>query len=258
MSEVEQVEEVVEEIEQPTEEVVTEAVSLSEIQEAAKKQGWKEDGELGPLEFLSRGSVFRDNLHKEINELKAENSRVYELVAEHIHSQKKKDFEGTQRSLEDQIRDATEAGDVEKVLALTKKLNDNKPPEKDPATHPKAKFMETWVSENKWFESNEEMRDDAQGFYQAEMLKLGYDDPEEILPKVRKKIEKVYPKEFKAPENPNRQRSSAESKGKAARGKGGVLSVSDLDDDEKAHFDQFIKMGMDEEKLLASIQKMRG
>ena len=238
----------------PTEEPANDTINLSDIEEAASKQGWKPDGELGALEFLSKGSHFRDGLHKEIADLREDNQKAYGLMAEHIHDTKTEQFESTKDTIEARIREASEAGDTDKVIALSQELANTKAPEK-PAD-PKDAYIGGWMRDNSWFDENQQMGAVAKGLYLEEERK-GVTDPETILPVVEAQVKKLYPEYFN-PENPNRKRAPAGEGGGNKRTPSGVtLKRSDLTEDEGRHFDQFIKGGAKEETLLASVAARR-
>lgn len=234
----------------------TTPVPLEErIKTAAAEQGWRDGGELDAFEFIRRGSEFHRDLKQTVDSLKDENSKLYGVVAEHIQSITKKEHAAEVSAVQTKIREAATEGDAEKVMALTETLKGIKAP--DPIqTDPKLQSIDKWTSENKWFEQNDDMRYDALGFYQSEKVRLGTDDPATILPKVEARIKKMYPDYF-TPKNPNRDLPSGDTGGRVRRGKADGLTKDDLDEDEKAHFDQFIQAGLKEKDLLASIQKLR-
>ena len=245
-----------------SEEVVTEetqtkesqTIELSEIEGAARQQGWNPDkGELTALEFLSKGREFRDRLYDQIKDLRKDNEKVYGIVADHISKQDKKDHKTNQETIEGQIKEAVEEGDSNKVIELTKKIK----PEPEKTEDPNLKEIDQFIADNSWYRDNSEMRADALGFYQSEAAKLGGDNPSIILPKVLARIKKEYPSKFTA-ENPNQKRvSGAETDGKKKTPKKEGLSRDDLTEDETRHLDDFIKMGMKEDKLLKSIHNAR-
>ena len=240
-------------------ESVPESVSMGEIEEAARQQGWSADkGELGPLEFLSKGREFRDKMFDEIRELRVDNQKAYDIVAEHITQQNKREHEVQQQSLEDQVREATENGDVDKVLELTKQIAATPAPAAPAKDDPNMKVIDQWRTDNSWFTENSDMRDDALAFYQAEVNKLqGQDNPAEILPQVLERVKKVYPEKFDVA-NPNARRAAGvEKSGKISLGKKSGLSREDLTTDEGAHLDDYVKLGMKEEDLLKSIARQR-
>ncbi len=234
-----------------TQEVAT--VSVTDVEAAATQQGWKPDGELGALEFLSNGSKFRDGLHKKIADIEESNTNLYNMLAKDIHKRESAEHQQVQKSVEEQIREAANVGDADLVLELTKKLNRPAPVEPE---DPKNNYVDQWAKENKWFDSEADMADDARGFYMAEQHKNGgVDDPEKILPKVKARIEKLYPTYFN-PTNPNRDTGGAEKDGGKPL-KTSNLNRSDLTQIEQGMFDQFVKGGADPKKLLASYARQR-
>ena len=256
MSEVKQISE------EPNEqETAPETVSFEDRAiEAAKEQGWREDGELDALEFLKRGSEFHKDLKRTVDELKRQNETLYKVVAEDITSNKQREHQATVGSLKEQIREAAEAGDSARVLALTEQMQGLKAPE--PVTlpnDPNTEIMDAWVQKNPWFQANKEMNADALGFYLSEKERLGVDDPAQILPKVEARIKKEYSDYF-TPKNPNRERAAGEPGNgrtpKQTRTHKG-LSRDDLDEDEKRHFDQFLANGLDEKALLKAVEEQR-
>jgi len=232
-------------------------VPVTEIEAAAAAQGWQSDGELGALEFLANGRVFRDRLADDVKALKAENEKIYGLVAEQVTKQDSREHATVVKSIKEQIQEAVEAGDTDKVLELTQQIPP--PPVQvsrvDPGTATAA--VDAFKADNQWFRENVAMRDDALGFYEVEKQKLGIDDPTRILPEVLKRVKKVH-KDFFEVKNPNEDRGADVEKGAAtrkSRKKG--LQRSDLTETESAHIDDLIDSGLSEAKLLKSIEKQR-
>lgn len=253
-------------------------VSRVDVEEAAKQQGWKPDGELNALEFLAKGRDFRqrilrnerktaeelgwdresgempmDFILKKFEDLQQDNQRVYGIVAEHIMSQKQKEVSNERTAIEAEIKQAVDDGDSEKVVELTRKLQTVREPEAqtDPVT-------EAWIKENPWFRTDKDMAADAMAVYQAEITKNNNTDPGPavVLPKIREKIERLYPDYFKA-QNHNRDRDTGAetSSARAPRSKG--ISMRDLDEDEKRHVEDFKKLGMKEERILEALANER-
>ena len=264
MSEVDNTE-VVEEVvtvEDPIVEPVVEetpVVPMTEIEAAAAEQGWSpEKGDMGALDFLKNGRVFRDRMYDEIKELRTENEKVYGIVAENISRQEQKEVTQHNQGIETQINEAVEAGDVAKVNELRGRVAP--PPQRGPNPEEarNVAYINNWRATNAWFQEDPSMRDDALGFYQSEKIKTGVDNPSEILPKVLERIKKVYPNKFSPPPNPNENRGSgAESSGKVTKDKASGLKRADLTEEESAHIADFVKMGMDEAKLIKSIERGR-
>lgn len=225
-----------------------------EIESAAKAQGWSPDkGELGPLEFLAKGREFRDRLYDDVKDLRKENAKLYDIVAKHITNQEKKDHEVKQADLEKQIEVATEAGDTAKVKELVKQVS--KPPE--PIADPNVEFINDWADKNKWYQTNAEMQADALGFYEAEKLRIGRDDPKVILPRVEERIKKIHSGYF-TPNNPNRDHNASDKGGNKSKPNKTGLTRDDLTEVEGRHFDDLVKTGISVDKLLKTIERQRG
>ena len=114
-------------------------------------------------------------------------------------------------------------------------------------------YLENWQRAQSWW-SDVEMREEAVAFYNAEFAKTGVDDPEVILPKVEARIKKIHPDYFE-PKNPNREKPSADTGPSVKKKKD--IDLSDLDEDEQRHMNEYIKMGMKPEKLMESIKTLR-
>jgi len=241
--------------EEPKQETQPETVSLEQVEAAAGEQGWDREGELGALDFLAKGRDFRDRMFDEIKELRSENEKVYGMVAEKFNQQEQKDHTTEVKTWQEQVDEAKTDGDMDKLETLYKA-----PPQrpKSTAPDPNLQYIDTWRKDNKWFNEDADMRDDALGFYQAAKIKLGKDVPSEILPIVLKKMKKSFPDKFKAKESPNAERGAkVEKEGVKESGKTKGLQRKDLTADEGAHFDDFVEKGMKPERLLASIEKAR-
>lgn len=234
-------------------EEVPEVTLEQRIEEAAKEQGWRPNGELDAFEFVKRGSQFHRDLKGQVDELKAENRKIYKIVADNITGAQKRDYDREKREHDERLRAAVETGDAEGAL----KLAENVPQPPLPIYNPKMAQVESWAKSQKWFNENEDMADDALAFYQVEIKKNGgIDDPDVILPKVEARIKRTYQEYFK-PENPNRQqRGAGEPGGKLKTGKTGP-TIDDLTEEERAHIADFVKMGMKEDKLIANVLAAR-
>jgi len=238
-----------------------ETVDMSVIEETAKQQGWSPDkGELGALEFLGKGRDFRDNLYNEVKELRAENKLAYDQMADRNFKQDKATYDNDIDAWEAKIDAATEEGNVDAARQLRRN-----PPASPAAPQvvvdPKMTFIEDWTKDNTWFETDPDLRKVALGFYQAEKIdNNNVDDPTAILPKVRAQMEKLFEAKInpKAAENANKTRESGSEKGgKQKRSKGGGLTRGDLTEEEGRHIDQLVKSGLDEKKLMKSIEENR-
>lgn len=250
--------------EEANDEVKNEPSLEDRVLATAKSGGWKEGGknadgeELDAWEFVRRGSLFHRDLGYKLEDSDREVKKLYQVVAEHINTTKAKEVTAERAVIQAKIREAASEGNADQVMKLTDDLKSVKDPEPvERAADPKMKVVEAWYEDNKdWYE-NKDMRADALGFYAAEKERLGVDDPTVILPKVKARIEKEYQTYFK-PHNANRDAPSGESgNGRVRKGASEGLTRGDLDEDERAHFDAFIKSGLKEKALLVSIAQLR-
>jgi hypothetical protein len=238
-----------------------ETVEMSVIEETAKQQGWSPDkGDLNALEFLGKGREFRDNLYNEVKGLRTENQKVYGLIADNITQQNKTTYDNDIDAWEAKIDAATEDGNVDEARQLRRNPPATPAPQ-EVVVDPKMTFIEDWTKDNTWFETDPELRKVALGFYQAEKIdNNNVDDPTAILPKVRAQMEKLFEAKInpKAAENTNKDRESGSEKGgKSKRSKGGGLTRGDLTEEEGRHIDQLVASGLDEKKLMKSIEENR-
>ena len=251
------IEEVTEVVEDVAEVVEPQTVSMEDVETAAREQGWSPDkGDLNALDFLAKGRDFRNRLFDEVKELRNENEKLYSSVAERFDKQDRQEHAAHTQSLEEQIDEAVEAGDVEKVKQLRSQIQ---PAPQSTATDPNQEFVSKWMDDNKWFNDDPSMQKTARGLLQAELIADGMvQNPATQLPSVLEQMKKIYPDKFKVPKNPNEERGTgAEKSGTLTKSKKKGLQRSDLTEDESRHLDAFVDQGMDEKKLLASIQRER-
>ena len=245
-------------VEQPKVEPTT--VPMADIEAAATAQGWSADkGDLGPLEFLQNGRVYRDRMFDEIKDLRKENEKVYGLVAEGFDRQAQKEHANEVRTLQQQIDDAEAEGDATKVRSLMQQMPaapEKTPPQQD---NPERTFFENWQKDESWYNTDAEMTKTMNGFLQAETITDGGRViPSQQVPRAMEQIKKVYPNKFKPATNPNEDRGADVEKGaKPKKVKAAGLTRADLDEDEAKHFDAFVKGGAKPESLLKSIQRRR-
>lgn len=150
-----------------------------------------------------------------------------------------REFNERLAALEEKQAKAIEEGDGKaavavqrEISALEKQKPEEKQEEKKETPQITPEFRD-WVDENKWYEKNEEMRDEADGIGLA-LAKRGYKG-KELFQKVRERIERLYPEEFG--ERPSPQRGGKVSEKPAAK------SFDNLPQEAKAACDKFIKNG---------------
>ena len=242
------------------EEPVATTVPIADIEAAATAQGWSADkGDLGPLEFLQNGRVYRDRMFDEIKDLRKENEKVYGLVAEGFDRQAQQEHAKEVKTLKQQIDEAEEAGDATLVKNLMLQMPAAPEVTQTQQNNPERAFFESWQKDEPWYNSDPEMTKTMNGFLQAETITDGGRViPSQQVPRAMEQIKKVYPKKFKPATNPNEERGADVEKGaKPKKVKAAGLTRADLDEDEVRHFDAFVEGGAKPESLLKSIQKRR-
>lgn len=236
------------EVSPETEEQVQESFTREEIEEAARAQGWNADGELDALGFLKNGRKFVDKARKRAMTLEQEVDQLRSIVAEHVS----KVVAERNEDIETQLRRAIEDGDTETATRLAKRLAD-KPPEVPRGPDP---VVEEWTQENTWFTEDAELRAEAIAEFDVEARKAGTDDPNVVLPRVERKIKKLYPEKFATPENPNRSRATGSARSTGARPPKGKKTLKDFPSSMTAHIEQFRTMGLSEDQIIKSLEKL--
>jgi len=246
-------EEVVEET--PEEEVQT-TVEMSVIDDMARDNGWTPDGELNSIDFMKKSKVFRDRQRDKFKKLSQENEEIYDLVNQQGFKQDTAIYKSENKDWETSRNEAIERGDVGEV----NKLDAERPipPQQQQRADPNEAYIHQWRAENTWFEDPEN-RSMALGFYQSVKIENGSDDPSVILPRVKQMMEAAFPDRFALPVNPNADLGAGVETGgrKSKNSNSGKLKRSDFPAEETAHFDQYIANGMKEDKLLASLAKLK-
>jgi len=245
-----------------------EAVAMADVEATAREQGWTPDGakgsgkNLSAWEYLQNPSYVRrerDRLSEEMVELRAENQKMYDMVAQRQNQQDRQAHAAEQRTLDEQIDAAVEAGDVARVREL--RSQSTPPPAPVQTAHPNDAKVAAWQKDNTWFNTDSEMNSDAKAIYQAEVTKrgmqFGQEDANVILPIMAEKVKKLYPNKFEA-KAPNENREAVvEKKGKVVQNKKSGLTKADLSPDESHHFQDLVDTGLDAKKILASIERGR-
>jgi len=171
-------------------------------------------------DFMDRKSLFDkiDDQHREIRKLRdGQNALI-----QHNQTIEKNTRERVLKELQAQKAEAIKEGDVVKVEELRDKIDEvrSQPTTPTPAQNGQVpQELQTWISENQWYTSNQEMRAfaDAYGVAQHNLGK----PPAEVLKEVSKIVRRTYPTMF---QNPNKQSAppvegSTSRKGPTSNGK---------------------------------------
>lgn len=247
------------------EQVTEQTPQVSPIEEQARAQGWKpkEEYEGDPdkwrpaKEFVDRGELFgkMDSLNKDLKDTR----KALKMLQDHHTKVKEVEYNNALRELKALQKKHLEEGNSDGYLETSDLLTDlkaeqkarevvqeNAPPPVDP------RFTE-WVERNKWYSSNQEMRDFA------DTLGIGYRDrnpdksPEEILQFVTEQIRSKYRDRFT---NPNRTKPSSVEGGDTAPKK---KESFELSAEERKVMNAFVRTGaMTQDEYISDLKKIRG
>ena len=158
----------------------SEVVSEPTIEDRAREQGWKPkeefDGDtskwVSAETFVAKGELI-DRIESLGKKLK-DSEKTIKMLTEHHAKVKESEFNRAIDFLKKQKKEAYETGDVDKIIEIDDKIAETKEVQKQQraidivennnAPHPD--FV-SWVTENKWYEKNSEMRADADTFGEA-------------------------------------------------------------------------------------------
>lgn len=261
--ELQQVENTTEQVEQQP--AIESTPQIDSIETEAREQGWKPKEEYeGPpdkwrpaKEFVERGELFGkiDHMGKELKETR----KALKMLQDHHTKVRETEYNRALNELKTLQKKHLEEGNSDGYLETTELLTDLKAEQKarevvqqNVPTQPDPRFI-SWVSENKWYEKDAEMR------RYADTLGNGYAasnpglDPEEVLQYVTKEVRARFATKFV---NPNRVKPSAvEGANTGAANK----SSFELTDDERKVMNTFVRAGvMSKEDYIAQVKQMRG
>lgn len=235
------------------------------IEVEAREQGWKpkEEYEGDPAkwrpakEFVERGELFGkiDHMGKELKETR----KALKMLQDHHTKVRETEYNRALTELKALQKKHLEEGNSDGYLETTELLTDLKAEQKarevvqqNVPNQPDPRFI-NWVSANKWYEKDAEMRK------YADTLGAGYAasnpgiDPEEVLQYVTKEVRTRFSTKFV---NPNREKpSTVEGASTGAANK----SSFELTDDERKVMNTFVRAGvMSKEDYIAQVKQMRG
>lgn len=240
------------------------------IEDRAREQGWrpKEEFEGDPSKwvsaetFVAKGELIEriESLGKKLKDA----DKTIKMLTEHHSKVKESEFKRAVEFLKSQKKVAFENGDVDKIIEIDEKIAEVKETQKaqkqqeqvnneTPEVHPD---FTSWVSENKWYNKNSEMRADADAFGEAYARNNPNKTPAEVLEYVSTKIKKAYPEEFS---NPNRNRPSSVEGGSGTRQASSSSGGFSLTEEETKVMHNFVRNDiMTKEEFIAQVKAMRG
>lgn len=241
--------------------------SSSTIEDRAREQGWrpKEEFEgdvskwVSAETFVAKGELI-DRIEQLGKKLK-DSDKTIAMLKEHHSKVKESEFRRAVEFLKQQKKQAYENGDVDKIIEIDDKIAEVRDTQKaqkaqdtvdaSPEAHP---AFQSWVSENKWYESDSEMRADADAFGEAYARNNSDKTPQEVLEYVARKIKKIYPEKFV---NPNRSKpTGVESSGTR---QGTSRDSFTLTEEETRVMNTFARNGiMEKDEYIKQVKAMRG
>lgn len=233
----------------------------------AVEQGWKpkEEYQGDPdkwkpaKEFVERGELFKkiDTMGKELKETR----RALQMLKEHHNKVKEVEYSKAVNELKQLQKKHLEEGNSDGYLETTELLTDLKAEQKArevvqevTPTQPDPRFV-SWVTDNKWYNSDPEMRQfaDAVGMGYAQTNRNL--SPEEVLAYVTKEVKERFKDKFV---NPNRTKSTLVGSSNTSAGTSTKNDI-ELTDDERRVMNTFIRTGvLTKEEYIAEIRRMRG
>lgn len=258
------VEQVATEVEQ-TEQTTQQQTPVDSYEDQAREQGWrpKEEYDGDPnkwrpaKEFVERGELFGkiDHMGKELKETR----KALKMLQDHHSKVKETEYNNALTELKALQKKHLEEGNSDGYLEASELLTDLKAEQKarevvgqNTPAQPDPRFI-SWTQENKWYQTNTEMREFA------DTVGMGYAsrnpgiDPEDVLKYVAKEVKTRFKDSFV---NPNRSKpSSVEGASAPAANK----SSFELTDDERRTMNTFVRAGvMSKDEYIAEVKKMRG
>ena len=233
--------------------------------EQAKAQGWKpkEEYEGDPekwrssKEFVERGELFGkiDSMGKELKETR----KALKMLQEHHSKVKETEYNNALRELKTLQKKHLEDGNSDGYLETTELLTDLKAEQKarevvqqNTPNQPDPRFT-AWAGENKWYQTEPEMRSFADAIGMGYAQQNPNLDPEEVLMYVTTQVKSRFKDKFV---NPNRAKPSSVEGNSTPASKKGSFEMSE---EERKTMNTFIRAGvLTKDEFIAELKTLRG
>lgn len=223
---------------------------LTEIEQKALSMGWKpkdqwdggEDDWRSAKDFVERQSFFDkiSELKSTIWELKKDYREVYQKISQ----AEKAKYEVELRKLKEDRAQAAKEGDTEKVVQISDRMDEVKEQiktaEVPQQTGPDPAFPE-WLKEHPWYNTDTNMRSDADDFAMTYKAKNPNATFKEVLSHVTGKIKKMYPEKFET-SKPTAPAVDTPSNTQRGNPRSGKVTEADLTDLQRQVMNKFIKL----------------
>jgi hypothetical protein len=217
---------------------------------SARAQGWKPKEEftgdpalwVDAKEFVGRAPLF-DKIKTQSKDLK-EIRKTVDAMAKHFTANLNAAVNAKVAALRAEKKEAIEGGDVAKVEAIDKQIDDAKAAKADIPTAPEvAPEVMDWVKANPWYTKDQEAHDFALA-YNDSYLKRHPGDIEGSLKATATATKRAFPEKFEGDTKPKAGIPAGTVEGGTTPVKGSSkFTVSRLNSDQKLAHDQYIKAG---------------
>lgn len=241
------------------------------IEDIAKEKGWKpkEEYEGEPSHWRS-AEVFLaleeplkriEALGKELKNTK----KTMQVLQEHHSKVKESEFNRALTYLKAQKKEAYEKGDVDAIIKIDDKIQEVKDTQakqkeaeevkENPMSDGEAVFV-SWMQDNPWYETDEDLRDFADATGQIYHTKNPDKSPEDVLEYVANKVKNTFKDKF---ENKNRKKTSAVDGGDRNSNSRSTSSLDiELSDNERKVMNTLVRSGlMTKEEYMKDIKALR-
>jgi len=259
---------------QGTEDAQVDSTVITTVEDRARDQGWRPqeefDGDkskwVSAETFVAKGELISkiESIGKELKNTK----KAMSMLQDHHTKVKEAEFTRAVNFLKQQKKQAYETGDVDKIMDIDEQLANVKETQKqqtqmaakerEEGNEPNPNFV-SWVDNNKWYNTDTEMRETADALGLSYAKVHADKSPEDVLEYVSKKIKSAYPEKFT---NQNRSRPSAvEGAGNSARGgdSGDTTNTSGMTEDEVRVMNTFVRQGiMTKQEYIKELKSIKG
>lgn len=231
----------------------------------ATLQGWTDkENYKGDPENWKTAHQFIEDGNKHATILKERNKKLVDQVSELqstmtklVEDQNKQKEKAVKKALDKLKAEKAEAiseSDGERVTQIDEEIDRLKEESKPTTQQPSNPEFDAWLAENKWYDTDEELRGEANMYAKAYVDAGSFKTMPQVYKAVERRIKREFPERF---ENPNKKEPPSMSEGVHSKttSKPG-RTYNDLPKDAKAACDRFVKTipNFTVEKYLASYE----
>lgn len=231
-----------------------EVIDYSEAEQEAISKGWKPEGVEGKRNLSAEEFLDREKFYNDIHNLQRQNKKLQQDLDNLAKFQKKVREDERKRVISEltaKKRQAMEDSDFDKVAEIdTKIFEEMSAKEEEPVVQSNTtEAFSEWVSENRWYNTDSDMRE------YADTIGVGYANrnpnktPEEVFEYVTKEVKKHFTEKFG--EKPPSNNKVASTTRTTAKPKGAGITAKELSEEERQIMRTIIRSGaLTEEEYL--------